>query len=66
MYMESKTILVSAQTHRELEILKNMTGMKSFEALLSDFTKEKIKTKSLFGKGKGIKKAFEREHKERL
>ncbi len=64
--MEAKTIVVSAKTHRELEELKTITGASSFDALLSSITNEKLETKNLFGKGRGIRAVFMRDREDRV
>ena len=65
--MEAKTITVSAQTHKGLEILKESSGAGSFNELLDNLIKEKIGIKkTMFGAAKGIKAAFARTHKDRV
>ena len=61
------TITVKKTTREKLEKLKNKRGAESFDQLLGEIADEELGVpKSLFGKVKGIKKNFEREHEDRI
>ncbi|KXB01152.1 hypothetical protein AKJ45_00985 [candidate division MSBL1 archaeon SCGC-AAA261F19] len=61
------TITVKRGTREKLERLKKERKAKSFDQLLADIAEKELGIPdSLFGKVKGIKENFEREHEERL
>lgn len=63
----STTITVKETTREKLEKLKKKRKAESFDQLLDEMSDEQLETpKSLYGKVKGIKKNFERDHRERI
>ncbi|KXA96633.1 hypothetical protein AKJ39_04345 [candidate division MSBL1 archaeon SCGC-AAA259J03] len=63
----STTITVKKTTREKLEKLKKRKKATSFDQLLRKIADEKLEIHdSLFGKAKGIRKNFEREHEERV
>ncbi|KXA89116.1 hypothetical protein AKJ61_03530 [candidate division MSBL1 archaeon SCGC-AAA259B11] len=63
----STTITVKETTREKLEKLKEREKATSFDQLLRKIADEKLEIHdSLFGKAKGMRKNFEREHEERV
>ena len=60
------TITVNENTRMKLQELKTRRGIRSFDELLSEIADRELELPtSLYGKGKGLRKAFERDHEER-
>lgn len=63
----STTITLKEATRKKLERLKRKRGAKSFDQLLGEVADRELQVPdSLFGKAKGLKKNFEREHEGRI